>query len=288
MISKFKNQFKKHDLDEKQAFQNRVVSFLKKQYPAASFKKSDDSLVIFCNENKLGLTNLYAKFLLTAQTNYELKELATKHFEIVFSADILIESTEKSWTDTKSFILPQLMPIEYTKQFPTISFPLSHEVVIGFVVDDEKAYRYVTKDDLENWKISDLDLRQKAIDNLTDKSFDLEMTFVPPPNGIVVVDTMDSFDAVRILVPHLQEFFAEKLGKPFHFGIPNRDFLICWSKRGDADFQTSIKQQIATDFEERPYPLSKYVYELDEKGEIKQLRMLDNESENKQNWIRNN
>lgn len=284
MISKFTNLFKKNDFEEQKSFQKRVLNLLEKNYPDIKFNKSDDPLVIYCNENKLGLSNLYAQFLLTAQTNYELMELASDHFEKVFASKNLIEIEEKSWEETKSLVLPQLMPVEYSAKFRAAGFPFDDEVNVGFVVDDEKAYRYIIEEDLKNWAVSDLELRQTAIENLSEKSYDLEMTFVPPPNGLVVINTMDSFDAVRILVPHLQEFIAEKLGNPFYFGVPNRDFLICWSKQNDEDFKASIKRQIATDFEERPYPLSKYAFEFAENGSIG--RVEDFESE--QNWTSNN
>ncbi len=260
MISKFTNLFKKNDLEEQREFQNRVVKLLIKQYQNYKFEKSNDPLVISYDKNKLGLSNLYAKFLLSSQTNYELLELAAEHFESVLDSKDLIEGEDKSWDEVKSLIFPQLMSVDFTNQFSAISFPFDQEVVIGFVVDSEKAYRYIVKDDLKNWEVDDSQVSQAAIENLAARSIDLEMTFVPPPNGILVINTMDGFDAVRIIIPHLQEFIAEKLGKTFYFGIPNRDFLICWAKKGDANFQTTMKQQIAADFKERPYPFNKYAF----------------------------
>lgn len=164
------------------------------------------------------------------------------------------------------------MPINFISQMPLINFLFGDEVAIGVVIDDEKSYQYVTQENLQNWDILKDELYQAAIENLIDKSFDLEMTFIPPPNGIIVLNTMDSFDAVRILAPQMQDFFVEKLVNTFYFGIPNRDFLICWSKQGDDDFQNSIKKQIAEDFEEQPYPLSKCVFAFDKINGISQLK----------------
>ena len=288
MISKFTNQFKKNDFEEQKSFQNRVLGLLQKNYPDVKFTKSDDPLIIFYNENKLGLSNLYAQFLLTGQTNFELMELATEHFEKVFGLQDLIENIERSWEETRSLILPQLMPVEYSAKYRAIGFPFGGDVNVGFVVDDEKAYRYVTEEDLKNWSVSDAELRESSIRNLARKSSNLEMTFIPPPNGMFVINTMDSFDAARILLPSLQRFFAEKLGSPFCFGIPNRDFLICWTKSGDRNFQNHIRKQIAGDFEERPYPLSKHAFELDENGSVNQLSDFQIKAASKQNWTSNN
>lgn len=287
MISKFTNLYKKNDLEEQKSFQNRVLGLLQKNYPDVKFSKSDDPMIIFYDENKLGLSNLYAQFLLTSQTNFELMELATEHFEKVFGLKDLIENVEKSWEETRSLILPQLMPLEYSAKFRAIGFPFGSEINAGFVVDDEKAYRYVTEEDLKNWSVEESQLRAAAIGNLAKKSSNLEMTFIPPPNGMFVISTMDSFDAARILLPSLQVFFAEKLGTPFYFGVPNRDFLICWSRRGDRNFQNVIRKQIKEDFQERPYPLSKYAFEFDD-GNINQLSVFETKAASKPNWTSNN
>lgn len=286
MISKFKNQFKKNDFYEQKFFQNRIFNLLEINFPDFRFVKADDPLIIYWNENKLGLSNIYAQFLLTAQTNYELTELVKDHFEKVIESKDLLEDKEQLWEEINNLVLPQLMPVEYSSQFQAVNFPFGEEIHIGFVVDDEKAYQYVTQEALNEWGISDSELWSAGIENLSEKSYDLEMTFVPPPNGIIVINTMDSFDAVRILVPHIQEFIREKLGETFYFGVPNRDFLICWSKHGDKNFQKSIIKQIAADFDERPYPLSKFFFELDKNGEFKQMREFKNLS--RLNLVNNN
>lgn len=288
MISKFNNLFKRDDLEEQKAFQTRVINLLKKQYPTYKFEKSENPSILIYNENKLGLTNLYNKFLLGSQTNYELIELANEHFENVFSIDFDSLKQEKSWDEVRKLIFPQIMPIEYKGQFPVVNFPLGEEVLIGFVIDSEKAYQYVTKDNLKEWKIEVSELEKTALENLAEISHDIEMTFVPPPNTMFVINTMDGFDAVRILLPDLQDFIAEKLGKSFYFGISNRDFLICWSKNSDADFQTTVRNQIAVDFTERPYPLSKFTFEFQINGKIVQNSFQKSANEDKQNWISNN
>ena len=273
MPSKFINKFKKSDLDEKNAFCFKVVKVLKEMFPNHNFACDENSEVIKINESKLGLINLRSKFLLTSQTDFELRKLIKEHFSALFSNLESVEIGEQiSWDNAKKLVMPQIMPVEFVSKMPVINFPFGVEAVIGIVIDGEKTYQYVNQKNLGGWDISAEYLLRTAIENLTEKSFDIEMTFVPPPNGIVVINTMDGFDAVRIISPQMQEFFAEKLGESFYFGVPNRDFLICWSKQGDDDFHQTIKRQIADDFEEQPYPLSKYVFEFDKIKGIVQLK----------------
>jgi len=289
MISKLKNIYKKSDLDEKNNFRKRVLDILGELFPDLEFATDDDLEVIRTGSITLGLTNLYSKYLLTSQTNIELKELMQEHFAGLLEIAQAVEKKQNvAWEQAKTLVMPQLMPTEYVERMPVINYTLGEEVCIGIVIDDEKSYSYVTEDNLREWNISDEELYQAAIDNLTAKSQNLELMFVPPPNGFVAIGTMDGFDAARILVPQMVEFFAEKLGSPFYFGIPNRDFLICWSKQGDKDFQKTMRRQISSDFEERPYPLSKYAFEIHENGQIQQSEALHTDESSNQDWIRKN
>jgi hypothetical protein len=61
---------------------------------------------------------------------------------------------------------------------------------------------------------------------------------------------------------------AEHIGSPFFAGVPNRDFLICWSATGDREFQEKMRQQISSDFDEQPYPLCRLALIVTEDGEI--------------------
>ncbi len=135
MISKFKILHKKNDLDEKKNFQNQIFDFLTENYPNYNFKKSDNPLLILCDENELGLSNLYNNFLLSSQTNYELKQLAEEHFEKVLSFKELFSEEMETWDETKSQIFPQLMPIEFKNEFSVLSLPFADEVAVGFVVE---------------------------------------------------------------------------------------------------------------------------------------------------------
>lgn len=287
MISKFKNLHKKNDLDEKRTFQNQIFDFLTENYSKYDFKKSDDPLLILCGENELGLSNIYNNFLLSSQTNYELKQLAEKHFEKVLSFKELFSEETETWDEVKSQLFPQLMPIEFKDNFSALSLPFADQVAIGFVVDGEKAYRYVADSDLKNWEVDVSEIQRIAVENLASISGQIEMTYVPPPTAMVVINTMDGFDTVRILDSYLRGFLTEKLGKSFFFGVPNRDFLICWSKSADSEFQKTVRNQISTDFEERPYPLSRNIFELNEHGDIL-LSDFEQDRNNKMNFVSNN
>ncbi len=280
MPSQFVNKFKQTDPDELRAFQSRVLAVLRDIYPDRQFSRNEDAHSIDSGGAKLGLTNIRSHFLLTTQTESDLRTIVAEHFGGVWSDPDLSDRTGLNWERVESLVLPQLMPADFLQKLELASFEFGGGVVTGMVIDSEKAYSYVTQADLDRWGKTLDEVYAIAVDNLENRSRDLETVAIP--GQLIVVNTMDSFDAARILVPTLRVKFAEFLGSPFNFGVPNRDFLICWSRSADSEFQASMRSQIATDSQERPYPLSGNSFEVTQEGEI---RILDEPTrlENAQN-----
>lgn len=268
MISRFTNLFKKTDLDEQRAFQSRVLAILSDLYPERSFRRADDPLVVEIGEQKLGLTSLRANFLRGSQSDVELRELISDHFGKVFFGLKLVDREDLTWEAAQSRLMPQLMPQEFLEKIPLISYPFGDGVEFGFVLDTEQAYSYLVVKDVERWNVDKEQIRKVALANLSNRSQGIEIAAFPGDNAFIVINTMDGFDAARIVSPDLRSFLGETVGKSFYFGIPNRDFLVCWSKNGDAEFQGQMRTQISKDFDEQPYPLSRNAFEVTEEDEI--------------------
>ena len=255
MNSRFVNLFKKTDGDEQRGFQRRVHSVLSKLYPDRIFSLSDDPSTLESDGQVIGLTNLHSNFLLSSQTEAELKELAKAHL------DALIRGTESAarglpWEEARNYLMPQLMPRELLAKAP---IELIHESVVdgvflGFVIDTAESYSYVNSDDRVGWAVDQESIREAAFMNLHQRSQGIEMMAFPGENAFFIINTMDGFDAVRLLSPEMRETIAEHIGDPFFAGIPNRDFL--------------MSLQVATDSDQRPYPLSRNVLEVTASGKI--------------------
>lgn len=274
MISRFTRLFKKSDGDEQRAFQTRVLSLLRELYPDKAFSESDDPLTIVFDRQTLGLTNIRSNFLLTSQAEGDFRDIVSEHFQNILAGLSLPGRDELNWERSKTLLKPQLMPKEFVEKIPLVSRPFGDEIVLGFVIDSEKAYSYVSKTDVDRWGVDEQEIHDAALDNLNETSKGMELQVFPGPNAFAVVNSMDGFDAARIILPELREIFGGNIGIPFYFGVPNRDFLICWSKGADAEFQHRMQSQISQDFDERPYPLSRSVFEALENGEIRQVENL--------------
>ena len=269
MSSHFANRFKKDDLDELRAFQRKIHAVLSKIYPDRIFSLKEDPLTLESEGQILGLTNIHSNFLLSTQSEMELEDLAKTHL------DAVIKGTESAarelpWDEARNYLMPQLMPTEILKASPVelLHEPVAGGVYLGFVIDTASSYSYVNREDQERWGIEAASLRVAAFSNLHDRSQGIEMMAFPGENAFYIINTMDGFDAVRLLSREVREVIAEHIGYPFYAGIPNRDFLICWSKNSDAEFQSNMSLQVATDSDQRPYPLSRRVFEVESSGNI--------------------
>jgi uncharacterized protein YtpQ (UPF0354 family) len=231
MVSRFINSFHRNDGDEQRVFQAKVLSLLTEMRPERTFSIADDPQTINCSESTLGLTNLRANFLLTTRTDADLRELLQE--TLIIAIDALADAENKrDWETAKLILMPQLMPQEYLSRMDLISRPFGDNVVVGYVLDSEKTYAYVTERDYEGWGIDTNQMHTVALENLDARSKGLEATVIEGSNGLIAVNTLDGFDASRILLAELRERFAEILGTTdFFFGVPRFSYLLVGERR---------------------------------------------------------
>lgn len=269
MSSNFVNLFKKSDRDEQRAFQRKVHAVVSRLYPDRNFSLTDDPFTLKSDGQVVGLTNLHSNFLLSSQTESVLEELAHAHFDAVIKGTETA-ARELPWEEARNYLMPQLMPLELLAKSPV---ELLHELVVeglylGFVLDTADSYSYVNREDQKRWGVRADAISEAAFVNLQERSQGIEMMAFPVQNAFFIINTMDGFDAVRLLSREMREVIAEHVGEPFYAGIPNRDFLICWSKSADSEFQSKMSLQVAADSDQRPYPLSRRVLEVSGDGNI--------------------
>ena len=224
-------------------FREQVIGIATELFPDVEFSASpDEPDVVLAGEMRLGLQNIRAKFELEDYSEDDLRVLIEDHFRPVI--DMEAPSLDDfSLEDLRDQIFPQIMPAEYidTAPLPLVSFPLATGIRIGLVADFPQTYMYLREEDLTRWSISREDIYEIAIKNLEETSGGVDIHL--NENGsetFLAIESGDGYDAARILVPGMQEFFAKHLGETFRFGIPNRDFLICWRIDCADDFQTHM------------------------------------------------
>ena len=82
--------------------------------------------------------------------------------------------------------------------------------------------------------------------------------------SLILFQTLDGFDATRILLPTLHEKLREYLGSPFAAGIPNRDILLCF--RNDDETVNRLREQIGRDYRQMPHQVTDMILQVTPDG----------------------
>jgi hypothetical protein len=138
-----------------------------------------------------------------------------------------------------------------------VTQPLVPGLEVAYAVDNDRTVTYIPNAYLKRWKVSVEKLHETAIHNLVSKSETINAHAAQDDDGrinLILFQTMDGFDASRILLPTLHDRLREHLGNQFAAAIPNRDILLCF--RDDTETVDRLRDQIATDFRQMPHQIT--------------------------------
>lgn len=175
------------------------------------------------------------------------------------------EDHQYTWKEAAALVRPAATPKEYDvpeNQLVCESFDV--KTSLCFVIDSPLAKKWVTKQNLAQWKISTQELKNKAIKNLDSATPFSSFVESKDPDGnvwLVIINTQDSYDAARIFSDYVRTTIAKSLGNNYFIAIPNRDFLVAWRVNLPAHAQLIAK--IENDFVTRPYPITSSVFIVD-------------------------
>lgn len=252
------------------AFARRVLAIVRALHPGKRLALSPEGDAIRIGDIQFGLDNLAARFRLAGGDDARLETMVREHFELL-AHDAGELTGELSWGEAKPLLLPQIMPESFLKQIQLVNRPFAPGLRMGLVVDAPKGYRYARADELTAWRVTLPQALATALANLDARSQSLQIHAVLDRDKFLAVQSGDGYDAARVLLPRWLELAGSHLGLPFRFGIPNRDFLICWSADTRPETQTSFRTRIAEDFGRQPYPLSPLAFEMNSEGNVRPL-----------------
>ena len=138
-----------------------------------------------------------------------------------------------------------------------VTQPLVPGLCVGYVIDGDRTIAYLSQDALKKWDVDVDRLHEKAMENLVARSDAMQAHAAQDETGeinLILFQTLDGFDASRLLLPTLHERLREHLGSPFIAAIPNRDILLCF--RNDEETVESLRSQIRTDFHTMPHQVT--------------------------------
>ncbi len=243
------------------AFCRRIEQLLRDNFPDREFTLDADAGTITSDSLRFGMANLFAEFRESSASEDEFDQAVVenlrKAIEMTASTETLMP---ERWEDAKDRLRPQLSFAGIHELEDAVFFPFSDDVRSAIVVDAPNGYAYVKRPDAERWGKSTIELLEVARKNLWDASVGMQVSFVPEPVKLLILQSSDGYDAARILLPGMRKMLLEKVaesrdGEVFA-GIPNRDFLIAWPVDAPAKIDARIRNQIAADATKQHHPLT--------------------------------
>lgn len=242
----------------REQFLSHVITHVKTKFPLVDIAKSQD-FAVSVNGNTASLENLYRIILL--QPERVDRHIDRWMVELLRAAEGSPDQSAK-FDEVKSRVMPMVLTENATdKEGAMISQSLLPGLRVVYALDNDRTIAYIPQQIFDSWGITLDQLHETAIENLVDRSREIGGQAAQDEDGtinLVILQTLDGYDASRLLLPSLHERLKRFLGSPFAAGIPNRDILLCF--RNDPEMVDRLEKQIASDYKEMPHQISNKVF----------------------------
>lgn len=253
------NEMKMSQVSREQFAQN-VIDMVRSRFPLVRIARAEQSFSIRLNGRTASLENLYRMFQLSPD---ELK----RHVER-WAVELLRDSEGTpdrfaSFDEVKDRLMPMVVSAELAelRQANIVIQPLVEGLAVTYVLDGDRTIAYLPNDVPTRWGKSIEELHDLAIENLVRHSQSIQAHAAQDEDGsvnLVLFQTLDGYDATRLLLPSLHDKLRELLGTPFAAAIPNRDILLCFRSTGDT--LGRIRDQVRQDYQTMPHQVTDRIF----------------------------
>jgi hypothetical protein len=238
----------------REQFVAEVLKIVGEKFPLVKIARADNPFSMRVNGHIASLENLYRMSVLRPESK-------RRHIER-WIVELLRASEGTPDVDgTFDELRPRILPLvvaEASDPHPlSVTQPLVPGLGISYGIDNDRTISHVTRKRLQRWRVGVEDLHEAAIENLAQRSRTLAAHAAQDDDGeveLILFQTMDGYDASRLLLPHLHEELREHLGSPFAAAIPNRDILLCF--RNDEPTVKKLRPQIRSDYSQMPHQVT--------------------------------
>jgi uncharacterized protein YtpQ (UPF0354 family) len=172
-------------------------------------------------------------------------------------------------------IYPMLKPLEMLvevreRKLPMLAYrEFLGDLMITYVVDEERSVAYINEEHLDRWEVSAQDIHERSLANLRRRTEQIKYTTVGAGDQqLFIFNSGDGYDASRLLLSEVLAEWARVLPGNLVIGIPNRDFLIAFSD-ANPDILRAVAAQVQSDAAQRVYGLPHQLFTL-VKGVVKE------------------
>ena len=231
------------------------MAIVRDRFPLVKLEVGDENFSLSLNGSVAPLENLYRVTVLHPD---DLKHHVERWAVELLRASEGAPDQGASFEEVKERILPMIVSGEMEDAPPGVVMqPLVAGLLVAYAIDNDRTIAYIPKQRFESWNMTIEALHETAIENLVNRSEAISAHAAADENGnvnLILFQTMDGYDASRILLPTLHDRLKEHLGSPFVAGIPNRDILLCF--RDDEETVGRLRDQIAKDYQSMPHQVT--------------------------------
>ena len=235
----------------REKFIEQVLRCVHEKFPLAKIARGREPFSMLVNGHLASLENVYRMAILQPEeTRHHIERWVV---ELVRAAEGTPDRTG-SFDELRDRILPMIITDVETDQRTMITEPLIEGLSVAYAIDSDRTIAYIPEPQFADWKIDRETLHEAAIENLVKRSESMSAHAAQDDDGkinLILFQTMDGYDASRVLLPNLHEKLREHLGSPFCAAIPNRDILLCF--RNDDETVSRLRDQIADDHRKMPH-----------------------------------
>jgi uncharacterized protein YtpQ (UPF0354 family) len=235
----------------REQFVNEVIQVVEKRFPLVKISRGSEPFSMRVNGHMASLENLYRIVVLHPSDSQ--RHVERWMVELIRAAEGMPDA-RGTFDELQSRILPMVVADDGNDKRNPLTQPLIEGLGVSYALDNDRTIAYLTPDRLQEWGVNVDDLHEIALQNLLQRSQTLAAQAAQDENGkiyLIVFQTMDGYDASRILLPNLHENLSEYLGSPFAAAIPNRDILLCF--RNDEETVEKLRPQVQSDFAQMPH-----------------------------------
>jgi hypothetical protein len=239
----------------REQFVEELLEHVKVKFPLVKIAEGEQPFSLRVNGQLAGLENIYRMVILRPQER--LHHIDRWIVELLRAAEGTPDRTGK-FDDVRDRILPMVLPGAAADSYKgTVTSSLVDGLLIAYAIDQDRTISYIPRERFEHWNVTQDELHELAINNLVTRSETLAAHAAEDDDGevnLILFQTMDGYDASRVLLPTLHERLRPYLGSPFGAAIPNRDILLCF--RNDTETVARLKSQVVEDYRQMPHQVT--------------------------------
>ena len=235
----------------REQFVDQVLQYVHEKFPLVRISRGKEPFSMLVNGHLASMENVYRMAVLQPEDSRH--HIERWVVELVRAAEGTPDRTG-SFEELRDRILPMIVADGQRDKRTMVTEPLLEGLSVAYAIDSDRTIAYIPESQFQDWSIDRETLHEAAIENLVKRSESMSAHAAQDEEGkinLILFQTMDGYDASRVLLPNLHEKLREHLGSPFVAAIPNRDILLCF--RNDPETVERLREQIEADHKRMPH-----------------------------------